>query len=85
MIEDQRMYVNVETVFSKNQNPMGKHIHLHEVYGDHTGDCSTISHLATHCCKGCISINNDLNINTEHSIKLPIDILQDYQATCEKI
>jgi len=49
-VEDQRSCIKIETLHSKN--PTAIQSALHEVCGEQTVDCSTISHWATRFREG---------------------------------
>jgi len=55
-VEDQRSYIKIETL--RGKNPAEICSALHEVCGEQTVDCSTVSRWAT-LREGCVTINDD--------------------------
>jgi hypothetical protein len=80
MVEDQRLYINIEILGGKR--PTETHRALCEVCGEQTVDCSTVSHWATHFHEGHVSINDyprpgrPKTSTDERSVKLVADFLE---------
>jgi hypothetical protein len=89
-VGDQRSYITIETLRGKNLTEI--HIALHEVCGEETVGCSTVSRWATRFHEVHVIISNDprpgrLKTSTEErSVKLVVDFLaEDHRPTCEEI
>jgi hypothetical protein len=89
-VEDQRLYIKIETLCGKT--PTEIHIALHEVCGEQTISCSTVSHWATCIRERRVTINDDPRLGRpktstdERCVKLVVDFLaEDHRATCEEI
>jgi len=57
MVEDQRSYIEIETL--RGKNPTEIQNAWREVCGRHTVDRSTVSRWSTRFHDGCVTINND--------------------------
>ena len=89
-VEDQRSYIEIETLRGQNRTEI--HRALHDICGEQTVDCSTVSCWTTHFHEGHVTINDDRRPGSpktstdEQSVKLVADFLaQDRQAIWEEI